>query len=339
MSVRPHPTKSKKEPGLHWYIDIGRGKDRQRIHYKGSYEDAVSIEKSLRQSPDKPIPVVAKISELIVPFLEYYRTAAAVSTVKDAKWVIEGHLIHFFGTLQPRQITQLIIEKYKQQGLEKGLSKRSINKHLSILSSILKWAAKMGHCQPLPFAMNVFPAKQTKAAPVRPLTKRQVDAIFHNIEPEYRLLFLLMSDMGLRRNEAMTLKAEDVDESLRTVTVRGKGSKYRTIPWTSERLEKELLSSLDRRHSGYLTVNSETGKPFYSIRKALMRAAKTAEVNRDIDHHLLRHTFLTLAAENGISPHALQQIAGHSSIETTNKIYTHVRRDFVRDEVEKIKGF
>ncbi len=339
MAVRPHPTKSKTEPGKHWYIDIGRGKDRQRIPYKGSYEEAVAVERSLRQSPDKPISVVPKISELIVPFLNYYRTAAAATTVKDATWVIEGHLIHFFGTMQPRQITPAIIENYKQNCIAKILSKRTINKHLSILSSIIKWAVTMDYCLPLTFKMALFPAKQTKAAPVRPLTKRQVDAIFKHIEQEYKLLFLLLSDMGLRRNEAMNLMADDVNESHKIVTVKGKGSKYRTIPWTSRRLEDELLKALDKRHSGHLVVNPSTGKPYYSIRKALLRAAKKAEIERDIDHHLLRHTFLTLAAEKGISPHALQQIAGHSSIETTNKIYTHVRQDFVRDEVEKIKGF
>lgn len=137
----------------------------------------------------------------------------------------------------------------------------------------------------------------------------------------------------------MTLMADDVNESHKTVTVKGKGSKYRTIPWTSNRLASELLKALDKRQTGHLVVNKSTAKPYYSIRKALLRAAKKAGIERDIDHHLLRHTFLTLAAEKGIMPHALQQIAGHSSIETTNKIYTHVRRDFVRDEVEKIKGF
>lgn len=339
MAVRPHPTKSKTEPGKHWYIDLGRGKARQRIHYKGSYEEAVAVERSLRQSPDKPVPTVAKISELIVPFLNYYRTTAAITTVKDATWVIEGHLVHFFGSMQPRQITPSVIENYKQLCLGKDLSKRTINKHLSILSSIIKWAVAMDYCQPLVFKMALFPSKQTKAAPVRPLTKRQIDAIFKEIEPEYKLLFLLMSDMGLRRNEAMNLMTDDVNESNRTISVKGKGSKYRTIPWTSTRLEEEFLKALEKRHTGPLVLNTTTDKAFYSIRKALIRAAKIAGIDREIDHHLLRHTFLSLAAESGVSPHALQQIAGHSSIETTNKIYTHVGRDFVRDEVKKIKGF
>jgi len=50
--------------------------------------------------------------------------------------------------------------------------------------------------------------------------------------------------MGLRSNEAMSLMADDVNESHKIITVKGKGSKYRTIPWTSSRLEDELLKLL-----------------------------------------------------------------------------------------------
>lgn len=347
MAVRPHPTKSKMEPGKHWYIDIGRGKDRQRLLYSGSYEDAVEIERSLRQSPEHIVPVVAKISELVVPFLEYYQTVAADSTVKDVNWVIEGHLIHYFGPLQPRQITPAIIDKYKRLCLDKGLSKRSINKHLSYLSSLVKWGVEMNHCQPFPFRIALFPARQTKADPIKPLTKSEVDALLKHIESKYRLLFLLMSDAGLRRSEAMLLKVEDIDASRKTINVRGKGAKYRSIPWTTGRLESELKKTLKNRSEGYLNLNEPKKKrpnpvppkPYHSIRKPLIRAATAAKIRRSVNHHLLRHSFLTLAAESGINPHALQQLAGHSSIETTNKIYTHVRQDFVRDEVEKIKGF
>jgi len=38
----------------------------------------------------------------------------------------------------------------------------------------------------------------------------------------------------------------------------------------------------------------------------------------------LRHSFLSLAAANGIHPSVMQQLAGHKTAATTMEIYTHV---------------
>lgn len=40
--------------------------------------------------------------------------------------------------------------------------------------------------------------------------------------------------------------------------------------------------------------------------------------------HELRHSFLSLAAANGIHPSVMQQLAGHKTAATTMEIYTHV---------------
>ena len=133
------------------------------------------------------------------------------------------------------------------------------------------------------------------------------------------------------------MPADAVNEHLKTVTVFGKGSKYRTILFTTKRLETEIINTLEKNHTDLLTPNPSTGRPYYSIRKELLRAARNGGLKRTVDHHTLRHSFLSNAAMKGVSPHALQQFAGHSSIEITNKIYTHIRSDFVRSEVEKLR--
>ncbi len=85
MSVRPHPSKSKTEPGKWWHVDIGHGKDRLSLVHHGSFVVALEIEKSLRQSrPADVAPSVApKIRELILPFLDWYKNEASPRTIKD----------------------------------------------------------------------------------------------------------------------------------------------------------------------------------------------------------------------------------------------------------------
>lgn len=351
MSVIPHPTKSKKKPGRWWYVVIGYGKNRKYLPFEGTFDAAAEYERSLRQSAGgaEPVHSAARIKDLILDFLDYYRMEVASTTMRDARSVFSSYLVPFFGNFQPGQINQTIINHYKTERLNstkrtqkrasqpKHIKPKTINKELSLLSSLIKWAAGQGYCQQLAFTIPFFPGKRVTAEPKRPLTRRQATAIYQIIEPEYRLIYLLMVDAGLRISEALQLRAEDVNEHLRTIAVLGKGSKYRIIPWTTTRLEEELLAALLRRPAGYLSINSKTGKPYSSIKKALSRAALATGIERHIHHHLLRHTFLSLAAERGVDAHALQQLAGHASIQTTNQIYTHVRQDYVRKEVEKLR--
>ena len=49
--------------------------------------------------------------------------------------------------------------------------------------------------------------------------------------------------------------------------------------------------------------------------------------------HELRHSFFSLAAASGVHPAIMQQLAGHSSAQTTMDIYTHVNMDSKRAAV------
>ena len=333
MSVRPHPSKSRREPGKWWYIDIGRGDNRTKQVFHGSFEEAKIIEKNIRQQRPLDVPTVApKIKDMILPFLDWYKGEASSRTIRDIKFSIDLYFIEWFGNLQPQQLTLQIFNDFKKSLTERRLAPVTINKHLNYFSSLLKWAVNHGHCQELPFRIPRYAKKRTTAAPKQPLTQRQVDAIYRHIEVEYRLPYLLMVDHGLRQEEAMNVKIEDINEGNKTIQVLGKGSKYRVVPFMSHRFVEELCKILSIRFEGPLVVNPKTGKAYVTIWKAIKRAANSSGITRNVNHHLLRHTFSALAAESGMNPHALQRILGHASIETTNQIYTNVSRDFVGDE-------
>lgn len=339
MSIRPHPSKSKREPGRWWSIEIGRGKGRSTIVFEGSFEEAAKYERLLLQSRDgiqQPVAKAPKIKELILPFLEWYKGEASPRTIRDIRFSVDLYFIPWFGSLQPKQLSLQLFNDFRAKLLEQGLSPTTINKHLNYFSTIINWAIEHGHCLALPFRIPRYPKKKIVAKPLQPLTKRQVDALYNTIEPQYRLLFLLMVDHGLRQEEAMRLCVDDINEETRTIRVLGKGNKYRVVPFLSYRFIEELDKVLEVRFEGPLVVNPVTGKPYVTILKALNRAAKTVGITRSINHHILRHTFSTLAAQGGMNPHALQRILGHSSIETTNKIYTHVGVDFVGEEAKRL---
>lgn len=350
MSVRPHPTKG----NGWWIIDFypsGRKGKRVRLPFKGTKGEALAIEQEHRRAPGTVVNKIAPlIKDLIAPWLEYYETEVRPQTYKDAVNSL-AHWLPHFGAMKPGQLSKAAINTYKQamlrtvankKAVQAGkpaayMSKRTINKTLSYLSSFLRWAAENDHCDEIHFRITGFPARQTKPEIKRPLTPRQISLLYDCTDEQYKLIFLLMADMGLRRSEALFLKAEDVDEYHETINVTGKGGRQRSIPFLSDRFANELLKALDVRQTGYLSVSPKTGKPFNAARKWLLRAAKKAGIDQHIHPHLLRHSCLSNLAMKGMSPHALQQIAGHANIETTNKIYVHIRHDFVSEEARKIR--
>ena len=54
--------------------------------------------------------------------------------------------------------------------------------------------------------------------------------------------------------------------------------------------------------------------------------------------HTLRHTFATRAIEAGMKPKTLQEILGHSNINTTMNLYVHITEDEKKKEIQKFES-
>lgn len=137
----------------------------------------------------------------------------------------------------------------------------------------------------------------------------------------YYYLFLLYT--GCRRSEALSVRWSDIDLSKRRLHIRGTKTELsdRYIP-----LFPELCELLEK-------IPYKGDKLFYHYPNYVTRTFKKLCPAHKL--HDLRHTFATRCLECGINIKVVQKWLGHSRLDTTASIYTHVQDDFILSEAEK----
>jgi len=346
MSVTPHP----KFPGawiIRWYPE-GRKKDpktgkasnkRERLVFEGTYAEAMAQYADLLQSAKKPATTLAPtLEQAWEDFCSYYKNHVSESTYRDYLATWGKHLKPFFGQYRPAHLTQTLVEKYKTlRATQKTVrgdfpTKKTVTKELCYISSMCTWMARpeIGKAKPLSFKIKGYSGRQIKAPLAQVPSRREIILLIRHAEREYRPIFLLCYYGGLRKNEALTLRGENVNFSQGYMIVYGKGGKERIVP-----IFRKLRVYLRKRYTrGLLFVNPATEKEYVDFRKALKRAADKAGLEQHVYMHLLRHSFGTHSIQSGIGLRTLQILMGHSSSQVT-EIYTTLAGQYLGQEIDK----
>ncbi|MDD5277118.1 MAG: site-specific tyrosine recombinase XerD [Methylovulum sp.] len=143
---------------------------------------------------------------------------------------------------------------------------------------------------------------------------------------------------GLRVSELVNLKFEQVSFRQGVVRITGKGNKERLVPvgeeamsWLEGYRDQARKTILGERQCDYLFVTNRgdgmTRQAFWYIIK---RHAKTAEINKTLSPHTLRHAFATHLLNHGADLRVVQLLLGHADLSTT-QIYTHIARERLKE--------
>ena len=231
---------------------------------------------------------------------------------------------------QPKTITKEDIKSFLSYLLsDKGLSARTLNLIRATLFFFYNEIMNLG-------ITKIKTPKIEKTLPTV-LTKKEVRALFNAAKNfKSRLILKLLYSSGLRVSELTRLKYEDINSDDKTGIVhQGKGKKDRAFILSQEIInDLKTYQKKQNISKGYIFTNSRN-KPISTrnIQKIIKNYAKKAEINKNVTPHKLRHSFATHLLQDGTDIRVIQELLGHSNLQTT-QIYTHISRE----QIKKVKN-
>lgn len=143
----------------------------------------------------------------------------------------------------------------------------------------------------------------------------------------------LCLNCGLRVSEVANLKISDFDLTSDKFLIKGKGNKER-MGYLNTQSKKAILKYLEIRkkikpknikdEDMLFLSNKNTKIDVSTIRRFLKKGYRNAGIDEnEYSVHTLRHTCATILYKSGQDIKLIQEMLGHSSINTT-KIYTHL---------------
>jgi integrase/recombinase XerD len=217
------------------------------------------------------------------------------------------------------------------------LSPTSQRTRIGALKRFFQWLLEQGHTTTNPAKKLRLPKRTVRALP-RTLSRSEIRRLMAQpniLDPlglRNRAILELFYATGLRRMELVGLDVDDLDLSSGSLMIReGKGGKDRILPLATNTIR--WLAAYLRRSRPKLAVDPNEKAAFISgygsrfnmnyIGNWMRRTMERAGISKEGSCHLLRHSCATHMLENGADLRCIQQLLGHSRLDTT-QIYTDI---------------
>lgn len=244
------------------------------------------------------------------------------------------------GVTEPDDVTRPLIEEHLEHLAEEGYAPSSVERALSAIKSFHRFMLQEEMSSVSPAAALPLPKKAERLPDV--LSVRQALALLDQPFPKTaagqrdRAIIEVLYGCGLRVSELTGLDVGAVSLEDEVVRVIGKGSKERLVP---------LMGSAHKALAEYLSdwrgelVSSRSGAAVFlnvrggrisrqSVFAIVERAGRVVGID-GLHPHALRHSFATHMLQGGADIRIVQELLGHSSIQTT-QLYTHLDRSHLR---------
>ena len=219
------------------------------------------------------------------------------------------------------------IEQYITD-LHKKYRQKSVKRKLASVKAFYNYLEEEELILESPFRRIKVKFKEAVVLP-RIIARSEIETLLNHMYVSGNVTPETLFATGARVYEISNIRAECVDLSSGLIRILGKGHKERYIKIG----DAKVLALLNKYYveyneeiskSGYFFVNN-CGSRYteQSVRLMIRRYTEAAGIGKRITPHMFRHSFATFLIEEGVDISCVQQILGHSSIQTT-QIYIHV---------------
>ncbi len=283
-------------------------------------------------------------------FENYAQIRVRPSSHQTYKGYIENHIKPNIGKIPIEKLTSLELQKFYRKLLTegrvdrieaenqpKGLSAKTVRNIHQVLSSALDLAVEQKLILVNPALKCALPKVEHRE--MQTLPAEQLAAFLQEAKNSgvYELYYLDLAT-GLRRGELLGLKWEDIDLDQGVIRVRRQVARingkvqemplktknaYRSIAISQDAVQ--MLREMKDKGLGEYVFPSPTGGPISpdSVLNMLHRVLQRAGLP-PLRFHDLRHTFATLALQNGVDIKTVSGMLGHFSAGFTLDTYAHV---------------
>lgn len=300
-----------------------------------------------------------KFECLVDSWLENRKICVKESTLSHYKMIIDKHIFPLLGSYDISVITTEIIQQYMNELLNNGYASKTVCDILTIIKNILKFADCKGYEHNCDLSIITLKNQKTEVQTLTLLEQKKLSNYLQKNINNKNFGILLCLYTGIRIGELCALKWSDIDIRDKTlkvdktmlriqnnyltqkdyktkviITSPKSEDSVRTIP-ISDFIIK-ILKELRRNPDAYILTGScdnyvEPRNMQYYFKSVL----KKCEI-KDVNFHVLRHTFATRCVENGFEIKSLSEILGHSSIKITLDKYVHSSMDLKRKNMDKL---
>lgn len=275
-------------------------------------------------------------------YLQYERNRSerTVKAYGDDLRSFEAFFKNLDDQLSWESVDSDVIRSWMESMMDKGNTATSINRRLSAVRSLYRFALSRGIVDRDP-AHGLKGPKGKKLLP-QYLRESEMDRLLADDmwtdemgDLRARTIILMFYSTGIRLSELTGLDNASVDLAAQQLKVRGKGNKERLIPFGSE-LQKALRLYTERRDAetpsdGQAFFVGDDGQRMTSqqVRQIVQHHLSRVTTMKKRSPHVLRHTFATAMLNNEAGIESVKKLLGHSKLSTT-EIYTHTTFEQLR---------